>query len=131
MALGFEILASCPVTRARTAVLSLPHAQTATPTFMPVATQASMKGLTARQLSELEPRVSLILNNTYHLGLRPGTAVLDSFPRAGASHAFQAWDRNLLTDSGGFQMVSLCVVAHPRLQLGTESCVPASRSRTC
>lgn len=90
------------------------------PTFMPVATQAAIKGLTAHQMESLG--VTLILNNTYHLNLRPGMEVLN---QAGGAHKFQGWDRNLLTvrvpaqrsdavnstytiqDSGGFQLVSL------------------------
>ncbi|KAG6811533.1 Queuine tRNA-ribosyltransferase catalytic subunit 1 [Tricholoma furcatifolium] len=72
------------------------------PTFMPVATQAAIKGLTAEQVESLG--VSLILNNTYHLNLRPGLEVLKA---AGGAHKFQGWKRNLLTDSGGFQLVSL------------------------
>ncbi|KAG8816110.1 hypothetical protein FRC17_000461 [Serendipita sp. 399] len=69
---------------------------------MPVATQAALKGLTPQQVEQLG--ISLILNNTYHLNLRPGTDVL---AQAGGAHAFQGWRKNLLTDSGGFQLVSL------------------------
>ncbi|KAJ2918523.1 hypothetical protein MD484_g1853, partial [Candolleomyces efflorescens] len=72
------------------------------PTFMPVATQAAIKGLTAQQVESLG--VTLILNNTYHLNLRPGLEILNE---AGGAHKFQGWNRNLLTDSGGFQLVSL------------------------
>ena len=85
---------------------------------MPVATQAAIKGLTPQQTeqlglipaldtnsTELLPLgVTLILNNTYHLNLRPGIKVLQE---AGGAHKFQGWRRNLLTDSGGFQLVSL------------------------
>ena len=73
---------------------------------MPVATQASLKGLTPEQLEATGCR--LCLNNTYHLGLKPGQAVLDA---AGGAHALQGWRHNLLTDSGGFQMVSLLKLA--------------------
>jgi len=62
------------------------------PTFMPVATQAAIKGLTPQQMEALG--VTLILNNTYHLNLRPGLEVLKE---AGGAHKFQNWDRNLLT----------------------------------
>lgn len=62
------------------------------PTFMPVATQAAIKGLTAQQMESLG--VTLILNNTYHLNLRPGLEILK---QAGGAHRFQGWDRNLLT----------------------------------
>lgn len=64
------------------------------PTFMPVATQAAIKGLTSQQVEALG--ISLILNNTYHLNLRPGIKVLDA---AGGAHKFQGWTRNLLTVS--------------------------------
>jgi len=62
------------------------------PTFMPVATQAAIKGLTPEQVESLG--VTLILNNTYHLNLRPGLEVLN---QAGGAHKFQGWERNLLT----------------------------------
>lgn len=62
------------------------------PTFMPVATQAAIKGLTSEQVESLG--ITLILNNTYHLNLRPGIQVLD---QAGGAHKFQGWRRNLLT----------------------------------
>jgi len=62
------------------------------PTFMPVATQAAIKGLTPQQMQALG--VTLILNNTYHLNLRPGLEVLEA---AGGAHKFQNWDGNLLT----------------------------------
>ncbi|KHN99799.1 queuine tRNA-ribosyltransferase [Metarhizium album ARSEF 1941] len=74
--------------------------------FMPVATQASLKGITSQQLEETGCR--LCLNNTYHLGLKPGQEVLDAI---GGAHKFQSWNHNLLTDSGGFQMVSLLKLA--------------------
>ncbi|GAO19037.1 hypothetical protein UVI_02056500 [Ustilaginoidea virens] len=73
---------------------------------MPVATQASLKGITAQQLEATGCR--LCLNNTYHLGLKPGQAVLDA---VGGAHKLQGWNHNLLTDSGGFQMVSLLKLA--------------------
>ncbi|CAE6430075.1 unnamed protein product [Rhizoctonia solani] len=98
----FEIVAQCSVTRARVSRMKLAHGVTALPTFMPVATQAALKGLTQQQTEALG--VTLILNNTYHLNLRPGTKVLDA---AGGAHKFQGWRKNMLTDSGGFQMVSL------------------------
>ncbi|RDB24937.1 Queuine tRNA-ribosyltransferase catalytic subunit 1 [Hypsizygus marmoreus] len=82
--------------------MKLAHGVTMLPTFMPVATQAAIKGLTPEQVESLG--VSLILNNTYHLNLRPGLKVLSE---AGGAHKFQGWDHNLLTDSGGFQLVSL------------------------
>lgn len=74
--------------------------------FMPVATQASLKGITPEQLEELDCKICL--NNTYHLGLKPGQEVLD---KVGGAHKLQSWNRNILTDSGGFQMVSLLKLA--------------------
>ncbi|KAK6957410.1 hypothetical protein Daesc_000195 [Daldinia eschscholtzii] len=74
---------------------------------MPVATQASLKGLTPEQLEETSCR--LCLNNTYHLGLKPGQEVLAA---VGGAHKLQGWNYNLLTDSGGFQMVSLLKLAN-------------------
>ncbi|KAH7888671.1 tRNA-guanine(15) transglycosylase-like protein, partial [Phlebopus sp. FC_14] len=98
----FEVIAKCPTTRARVCQMTLAHGVTMLPTFMPVATQAAIKGLTSQQVESLG--ITLMLNNTYHLNLRPGIKVLDE---AGGAHKFQGWDRNLLTDSGGFQLVSL------------------------
>ncbi|KAI0066163.1 tRNA-guanine transglycosylase [Artomyces pyxidatus] len=98
----FEVLAKCHTTRARVCRMKLAHGVTMLPTFMPVATQAAIKGLTPQQMEGLG--VSLILNNTYHLNLRPGIKVLQE---AGGAHKFQGWNHNLLTDSGGFQLVSL------------------------
>jgi queuine tRNA-ribosyltransferase len=82
--------------------MRLAHGVTMLPAFMPVATQAAIKGLTPQQVESLG--ITLMLNNTYHLNLRPGIKVLDE---AGGAHKFQGWNRNLLTDSGGFQLVSL------------------------
>ncbi|KZO98911.1 tRNA-guanine transglycosylase [Calocera viscosa TUFC12733] len=98
----FEVIAKCHTTRARVSSMTMAHGTTYLPTFMPVATQGALKGLTAQQVEALG--VTLMLNNTYHLNLRPGTKVLDA---AGGAHKFQGWRKNLLTDSGGFQMVSL------------------------
>lgn len=67
--------------------------------FMPVATQASLKGITPEQLEETGCR--LCLNNTYHLGLKPGQETLDA---VGGAHNFQGWKHNLLTDSGGYDI---------------------------
>ncbi|KAJ5473310.1 Queuine [Penicillium sp. IBT 31633x] len=105
-ALTFDRHAKCSTTKARASTLHLPHGSVPLPIFMPVATQASLKGLTYDQLRETG--CMLCLNNTYHLGLKPGQAVLDA---VGGAHKLQGWDRNLLTDSGGFQMVSLLQLA--------------------
>ncbi|PYI15809.1 Queuine tRNA-ribosyltransferase [Aspergillus violaceofuscus CBS 115571] len=105
-ALTFDLHAKCSTTKARASTLHLPHGDVPLPIFMPVATQASLKGLTYDQLRQTG--CQLCLNNTYHLGLKPGQAVLDAI---GGAHKLQGWDRNILTDSGGFQMVSLLKLA--------------------
>ncbi|KAI0111962.1 Queuine tRNA-ribosyltransferase [Daldinia grandis] len=106
-ALTFDLVARCSTTRARASILTLPHGPVQLPVFMPVATQASLKGLTPEQLEETSCR--LCLNNTYHLGLKPGQEVLAAI---GGAHKLQGWNYNLLTDSGGFQMVSLLKLAN-------------------
>ena len=92
--------------RARAGRLRMPHGTVETPVFMPVGTQGAVKGLTAENLEALG--ADIILGNTYHLGLRPGEDLLREL---GGLHAFAGWRRNLLTDSGGFQMVSLLHLA--------------------
>ncbi len=82
--------------------MKLPHYTVHTPVFMPVGTSGVMKGLTTEQLEELDCHI--ILGNTYHLALQPGK---DLMKELGGLHQFMKWDRGLLTDSGGFQMVSL------------------------
>lgn len=91
---------------ARAGTFHLPHCDLRTPVFMPVATQGAMKGVTTEQLEELG--CEIILGNTYHLGLRPGEDVLRE---VGGVHKLQDWKANILTDSGGFQMVSLLKLA--------------------
>lgn len=98
--LQFDVFATCH--KARVARLTLPHGPIDTPVFMPVGTQGTIKGLTSQQVHDLGCQI--ILGNTYHLGLRPGT---DLLAEMGGLHKFMNWKRNLLTDSGGFQMVSL------------------------
>lgn len=105
-ALQFDVVGKCSKSKARAAVMRLPHGPVKTPVFMPVGTQASLKGLTPKQLADMG--CEIFLNNTYHLGLRPGQEVLDAVDGA---HRLQGWDRNILTDSGGFQMVSLLKLA--------------------
>lgn len=78
------------------------HGVIETPAFMPVGTQATVKTLTPRQLEEIQPEV--ILANTYHLELRPGSSVIRDL---GGLHRFMHWDKPMLTDSGGFQIYSL------------------------
>jgi len=104
-ALKFEVLATHK--RARAAIMTLPHGPVSTPVFMPVGTQGTIKGLTSSQVAALN--CEIILGNTYHLGLRPGA---DLVAEMGGLHKFMNWKGNLLTDSGGFQMVSLIELAH-------------------
>lgn len=103
-ALGFSLWGRCG--RARAGCVSLPHGPVETPVFMPVGTQAVIKGISPDELLDLN--IQIILNNTYHLANRPGCETLDE---AGGSHKFMRWSRNILTDSGGFQMVSLLKLA--------------------
>ena len=96
-------MAECPHTRARAGVLHTRHGPIETPVFMPVGTQASVKGLTPQQL-EQDLRARMVLANTYHLWLRPGHSTVQA---AGGLHEFMGWDRGILTDSGGYQVFSL------------------------
>jgi queuine tRNA-ribosyltransferase len=99
----FEIQAECPVTRARAGLLHTPHGIVETPVFMPVGTQATVKGLAPRELTgDLDVRI--LLANTYHLYLRPGAELIRGM---GGLHRFMSWPRAILTDSGGFQVFSL------------------------
>jgi queuine tRNA-ribosyltransferase catalytic subunit len=97
---SMNIIARCG--RARASEMQVGHGPVRTPVFMPVGTQASLKGLTTQQLNELD--CDIILANTYHVGQRPGGDVVEAL---GGLHNFMSWNRNHLTDSGGFQMVSL------------------------
>ena len=87
---------------ARTGVIRLPHGTVQTPAFMPVGTAATVKGITKDDLHEIG--FEIILANTYHLFLRPG---MDVIKQAGGLHGFSGWNKNFLTDSGGFQVFSL------------------------
>lgn len=98
----FRITATCKETAARTSVLSLPHGDLELPAFMPVGTQAAVKGLAPEVLERLG--FQIILSNTYHLMLRPGE---DLIREMGGLHKFMKWNGNILTDSGGFQVFSL------------------------
>lgn len=88
--------------RERTGLLTTAHGTVKTPVFMPVGTQATVKGLTPEQVSEIG--FEIILSNTYHLYLQPGDEVIRD---AGGLHQFMHWNRSILTDSGGFQAMSL------------------------
>jgi len=100
---SYEVVKECPVTRARAGVLHTPHGDIETPIFMPVGTQATVKGLTQRDLAE-DLGVTILLSNTYHLYLRPGHELIRSM---GGLHKFMSWPNAILTDSGGFQVFSL------------------------
>jgi queuine tRNA-ribosyltransferase len=89
-------------TSARCGVLTTPHGEVETPLFMPVATLATVKAMRPEQVSELG--FEMVLSNAYHLWLRPGLEVIES---AGGIHSFMGWDRPVLTDSGGYQVLSL------------------------
>ena len=88
--------------RERTGLLTTTHGTVKTPVFMPVGTQATVKGLTPEQVADIG--FEIILSNTYHLYLQPGDEVIRD---AGGLHRFMHWDRSILTDSGGFQAMSL------------------------
>lgn len=104
-ALEFGVLKEFNKT-ARASLLTLPHGPVNTPVFMPVGTQGAMKGLLPSEMVDLGCQI--LLGNTYHLGLRPGTEIIDEL---GGIHKFCNWPNNVLTDSGGFQMVSLLDLA--------------------
>jgi queuine tRNA-ribosyltransferase len=101
--IAFELLAECPETRARAGILHTAHGDIPTPVFMPVGTQATVKGLTQRDLWE-DLHAPIILSNTYHLFLRPGH---ETIQKLGGLHQFMSWPGAILTDSGGFQVFSL------------------------
>ncbi len=101
----FELLHICKQTGARRGRLHTPHGVIETPIFMPVGTQATVKGVSPDELKELNAEI--ILSNTYHLHLRPGE---DTILKAGGLHKFMGWDRPILTDSGGFQVFSLAAL---------------------
>ncbi len=99
----FTILHSDPKSNARRGLITTDHGPIETPIFMPVGTAASVKAVHLRELTD-DIKAQIILGNTYHLYLRPGTVVLE---QAGGLHKFNGFDRPMLTDSGGFQVFSL------------------------
>lgn len=101
----FELLHVCAQSGARRGRLHTPHGVIETPVYMPVGTQATVKTMSPHELRDLGAQI--ILSNTYHLHLRPGE---DLISRAGGLHAFMAWDKPILTDSGGFQVFSLAAL---------------------
>ena len=98
----YEVLKQDKKTGARVGILHTPHGDILTPTYMPVGTQATVKGVTPASLKEAKTQI--LLSNTYHLYMRPGD---ETVKKAGGLHKFMAWDRPILTDSGGFQVFSL------------------------
>ncbi|RME47365.1 MAG: tRNA guanosine(34) transglycosylase Tgt, partial [Deltaproteobacteria bacterium] len=106
----FEIVARDPRSRARKGILETPHGVTETPVFMPVGTHAALKAITPRDVAETG--ATIVLANTYHLFLKPGTRLIEKFQ---GLHRFMGWNRSILTDSGGFQVFSL-----PKQQITEE-----------
>ncbi|RZN83194.1 MAG: tRNA guanosine(34) transglycosylase Tgt [Winogradskyella sp.] len=99
----FKKIAEDAQSKARAGEITTDHGKIETPIFMPVGTVASVKGVHQRELkNDINP--DIILGNTYHLYLRPQTSILE---QAGGLHKFMNWDRNILTDSGGYQVYSL------------------------
>lgn len=99
----YTLLAKDKKSQARCGVLTTAHGEIRTPIFMPVGTVGTVKAVHARELKQ-DIQAEIILGNTYHLYLRPGTDILQA---AGGLHKFNSWDRPILTDSGGFQVFSL------------------------
>src|SRR5438270_13237225 len=99
---AFAIDAECSDTWARAGTIQTPHGTIRTPIFMPVGTEATVKGVSPEELRAAGAQI--ILANTYHLMLRPGSELIASF---GGLHSFMHWDGPIMTDSGGFQVFSL------------------------
>ena len=102
MGLKFTVVAKDPDTRARTGILHTPHGNVETPIFMPVGTAGAVKAMTQEQLEEVGAQI--ILGNTYHLCMRPGH---ERVRELGGLHRLMSWPHPILTDSGGFQVMSL------------------------
>jgi queuine tRNA-ribosyltransferase len=101
----FEVIASSAEKRARCGRLTTPHGTINTPAFMPVGTQATVKGITPAQLREIGAEI--ILANAYHLAVRPGAALIRGL---GGLHRFMGWGGPILSDSGGYQIFSLAAL---------------------
>lgn len=99
---SYEVVKQDPKYGARAGILHTPHGDIETPIYMPVGTQATVKGMLPRDIKEAGAQI--ILSNTYHLYMRPGDEIVK---KAGGLHKFMNWDRPILTDSGGFQVFSL------------------------
>ena len=102
-ALQFQLQSTDTKSKARTGLITTDHGNIETPIFMPVGTVGTVKAVTQQQLKD-EVKAEIILGNTYHLYLRPGTDVLQ---QAGGLHKFNGWHKPILTDSGGYQVFSL------------------------
>lgn len=98
----YETIKQDTRTGARAGILHTPHGDIETPTYMPVGTQASVKGVLPKDL--LDAKTQILLANTYHLYMRPGD---ETVKKAGGLHKFMNWNKPILTDSGGFQVFSL------------------------
>jgi len=98
----FHLIQTCPYSKARAGELLTPHGTVATPVFLPVGSQGAIKTLTPGEVKDIG--IAMVLANTYHLYLRPGIATIE---KMGGLHKFMAWDRAILTDSGGYQIFSL------------------------
>ena len=116
----FELLAQDRQSKARRGRLTTAHGAIETPAFIPVGTQGSVKAVSPRELRELDAQI--ILGNTYHLFVRPGTEVIRRF---GGLHKFISWNGPILTDSGGYQIFSL---AKLRTRMFAESMNSAART---
>src|SRR5687768_5732278 len=102
-ALTFELQHTDSHSKARAGKITTDHGEILTPIFMPVGTAGSVKAVTQQQLYN-DVKAQIILGNTYHLYLRPGLEILET---AGGLHAFNGWQKPILTDSGGYQVFSL------------------------
>ena len=98
----YEHIHTCKQSGSRLGVIHTPHGDIKTPVFMPVGTQATVKGMSPDEISSMGAKI--ILSNTYHLWMRPGSELI---AKAGGLHNFMHWDNAVLTDSGGFQVFSL------------------------
>ena len=98
----FNLEKSCPNTNARAGTLSTEHGKIQTPLFIPVGTYGAIKTQSSEEIQQLPSNI--IPSNAYHLFLRPGTEILKKF---GGIHKFMNWHKPILTDSGGFQIMSL------------------------
>ncbi len=99
---SFQLIQTCPDSKARAGELITPHGVVPTPVFLPVASQGTVKTLAPEDIKAIG--IAMVLANTYHLYLRPGIPVIE---KMGGLHKFMAWDRAILTDSGGYQVFSL------------------------